>query len=462
MKLLLTCILVACSAVSPLQGQAPPSPPKVGTPPAQAPATPVQPPPAAVQPPRPADPFVRESGAQKSANPPGVPNAALPAINLFTTVETWSLSQADYAALLDGSPHERAPYDRLEELAKAGKAKLIGLIALNNKSGQRAVVESIDELRYATKYSPSERAGEIAFPTSGETRNTGDTLELEPVIGPDGRTIDVNLVTQSVRFEGFKEWQPEATAAATVQPDFRTEKVTTSIQVQSGRPVLLATATPTHVPEEKGGRQVRVRALRVTAQPAKPSAPIADKLSDLRVEFLLYAMDREATQRILNDSPDSAQSHAAVRELLGKGEAQLETVSSLVTRSGQRAVNEEIFEIRYPTEMNPPAWSTPANSPPVRRPASATAFETRNAGVTLEIEPVLGPEGRIVDIDRQSGRLHDQVPDSTLHALEGIGHMVHHSAPAEVVAAIEEALRASGSRPSQSGQTLAHVADPVP
>lgn len=320
-------------------------------------------------------------------------------VNFFTTVETWSLSQADYAALLDDSPHERAPYDHLEELAKAGKARLIGLIGVNNRSGQRAVVESIDELRYGTAYSPSQRAGEIAFPTSWETRNTGDTLELEPVVGPDGRTIDVNLVTQSVRFEGFNELQPEATAAPMAQPQFRTEKITTSIQVQSGRPALLATATPSHVPDEKGGRQIRVRALRVTAQPAKPSAPIAGSFSDLRVEFLLYAMDREAAQRILNESADSAQSHTAVRELLGKGEAQLETLSSLVTRSGQRAVNEEIFEFRYPTEMNPPNWSTPPHSPPVRLPASATAFATRNAGVTVEIEPVLGPEGRTVDIN---------------------------------------------------------------
>ena len=40
-------------------------------------------------------------------------------------------------------------------------------------------------------------------PQTFETRNTGVTLEVEPVVGPDGVTIDLNLVPQVVEFEGF-------------------------------------------------------------------------------------------------------------------------------------------------------------------------------------------------------------------------------------------------------------------
>src|SRR5207253_3890259 len=40
-------------------------------------------------------------------------------------------------------------------------------------------------------------------PQTFETRNTGVTLEVEPVVGPDGTTIDLNLVPQVVEFEGF-------------------------------------------------------------------------------------------------------------------------------------------------------------------------------------------------------------------------------------------------------------------
>src|SRR5256885_8461855 len=38
-------------------------------------------------------------------------------------------------------------------------------------------------------------------PNAFDTRNTGVTLEIEPVVGPDGVTIDLNLVPQIVRSE---------------------------------------------------------------------------------------------------------------------------------------------------------------------------------------------------------------------------------------------------------------------
>src|SRR5881296_1195188 len=40
-------------------------------------------------------------------------------------------------------------------------------------------------------------------PQDWETRNTGVTLEVEPVVGGDATTIDLNLVPQVVEFEGF-------------------------------------------------------------------------------------------------------------------------------------------------------------------------------------------------------------------------------------------------------------------
>jgi hypothetical protein len=302
-------------------------------------------------------------------------------------------------ALLDGPANERAPYDRLEELAKIGKAKLLGLIAVTEKSGQRAIIESIDEMRYATEFKAAERPGEISFPTAWETRNTGDTLEIEPVLGPDGQTIDINLVPQTVRFNGFEDWQPEAAAAAVGQPNFQTEKVTTSMTLQSGRPVFLATATPSAATDEKGDKQVRIRALRVAAQRVSPAPPAAGDWPGARVEFRLYSLDREAARHILVETGDSAQSDAAVRDLVAKGEARLEAISAFVTKSGQRAVNEEILEFRYPTEMTAPSYSSTMTAPQLRKPASASAFETRNTGVMIEIEPVFGPEARIVDIN---------------------------------------------------------------
>ena len=105
---------------------------------------------------------------------------------------------------------------------------LLSAPRVTTKSGQRAVIEVIREFRYPTEFDPPQipqnfgslgggtlAGGQItggasgAFPvtpttpTAFETRNTGVTLEVEPVIGPDGYTIDLNLVPQVVEFEGF-------------------------------------------------------------------------------------------------------------------------------------------------------------------------------------------------------------------------------------------------------------------
>lgn len=342
-----------------------------------------------------ADPFVRNPSAKPAATTPKEPEP--PPVNILTTLETWSLSQADFAALLDGPADERAPVDRLEALAGAGKAKLLGVQAIATRPGQRTVVESIDELRYPTKFQPADRVGEKAFPTDYETRNAGETLELEPILGPDGRSIEINLVPINVRLHSFEDWKAEDSSAPQSQPQIQTEKLTTSLVVQSGRPMLLSTATP--VEPGTNAETVRVRALRAMVEPVRPAAVLVKDARELRVDLLVYSVEREAARRILAESSDSVQSFAAVRELVAKGAAKLEAVSSFPIKSGNRAVNEETYEYRYPTAATPPGYDSQTVPKENRRPATFTSFETRNTGLTLEIETVLSPDERFVHIN---------------------------------------------------------------
>jgi len=360
----------------------------------------VQPNPPAVAPP--ADPFIRQQQNAKTAPGPATQpaDASSAPVNLLSVIETWTLKQSDLLSLLEADGDDTARYARVEGLAKSGKAKLSGLVALTSKSGQRSVVESIDEVRYATEFATPAAVGEIAYPAAWTTRNVGDTLEIESVVGPNGTTIDVNLVPQTVRLAGVDEWRAEAGGVPTPSLKFETEKVVTSLPVQDGRPALLATATPAlAAPDAHGERTVRIQWLRVMVQKTPPPAAPRKDADDVRVELLLYSLDRTSARRILADSADSAQSHAAVRELVGKGEAQLEVLSALVTKSGQRAVLEENAEVTYPTEGKAPSVETRPGSPPVRQPAAWHSFETRNTGVTMEIETVVGEEGRFVDIN---------------------------------------------------------------
>ena len=83
------------------------------------------------------------------------------------------------------------------------------------------------------------------------------TLEVEPVVGPDGVTIDLNLVPQVVEFEGFINYgspifgvNPNLISGSTVptvlltqnvinQPVFSTRKVTTNVSVWDGQTVVI-------------------------------------------------------------------------------------------------------------------------------------------------------------------------------------------------------------------------------
>ncbi|MFL6584015.1 MAG: Amuc_1098 family type IV pilus outer membrane protein [Chthoniobacterales bacterium] len=163
---------------------------------------------------------------------------------------------------------------------------LLSAPRVTTKSGQRALIEIVREFRYPTQFTPpilpnlnsGGNGGGVGTtvtlpviapttPSAFETRNTGVTLEVEPVVGPDGITIDLNLVPQVVEFEGFINYgSPINTvnpallgllnggAIATQllgneairltdnvinQPIFSTRKVTTSVSVWDGQTVVL-------------------------------------------------------------------------------------------------------------------------------------------------------------------------------------------------------------------------------
>ena len=54
----------------------------------------------------------------------------------------------------------------------------------------------------------------------------------------------------------------------------------------------------------------------------------------------------------------------------------------------------------------------------------------------MPVRLIAGSDDRIVDTDEHSARLHRELGKSTFRNMPGIGHMVHHAAPEEVVAAI--------------------------
>src|SRR5207302_972753 len=152
---------------------------------------------------------------------------------------------------------------------------LLSAPSVTTKSGQRAIIEVVREFRYPKTYTPPQvpQIGSttgivggvvpvVVTPTTPqdwETRNTGVTLEVEPVVGGDATTIDLNLIPQVVEFEGFINYGSpinavgvqtvgnvistsvpiELTPNVINQPVFSTRKVTTSVSVYDGQTVVL-------------------------------------------------------------------------------------------------------------------------------------------------------------------------------------------------------------------------------
>src|SRR5262249_12761323 len=153
---------------------------------------------------------------------------------------------------------------------------LLSAPKVTTKSGQRAIIEVIRELRYPRTYTQPQVpsigstttsvANQVVpvvvtptTPQDWDIRNTGVTLEAEPIVGGDNTTIDLNLIPQVVEFDGFINYGRPIfavgvnTTAALIptsapvlltanvinQPVFSTRKVTTSVSVYDGQTVVL-------------------------------------------------------------------------------------------------------------------------------------------------------------------------------------------------------------------------------
>lgn len=101
--------------------------------------------------------------------------------------------------------------------------------------------------------------------------------------------------------------------------------------------------------------------------------------------------------------------HAHMRTLIKEKKARILETSIATSRSGQKATVESIMEHISPTESEyvsiPNSISSAAREgqaefyyPPHLRPECPTAFETRNVGVTFEIEPMLSQQKGLIDL----------------------------------------------------------------
>jgi hypothetical protein len=151
---------------------------------------------------------------------------------------------------------------------------------------------------------------------------------------------------------------------------------------------------------------VRAQPPGATEQPPGTKEPVARLL---RFDFFIARLPEARALELLPSLRDEAQCGAMQKTIIGliaKKEAELVDCQTLLARSGQRAVVENTRAILFATEYAP--WNEPAQKPAKAReddragfpsnPTTPTAFQSRDVGITLELEATLQDDGQHVDM----------------------------------------------------------------
>ncbi|MCJ2114891.1 alpha/beta hydrolase [Methylobacterium sp. E-025] len=133
----------------------------------------------------------------------------------------------------------------------------------------------------------------------------------------------------------------------------------------------------------------------------------------------------------------------------GIGDLMRHTVSPVLGRLMQPALIKAMFAPADVTERFDREFPKAMMLRPLQLRASAEdaalmtpvtfELEKHYRDLTLPVVIIVGGDDQIADVDRQSKRLHSELPNSELVVVPGMGHMIQQLAPREVVDAIDRA-----------------------
>ena len=173
-------------------------------------------------------------------------------------VEWVEVEALQMTELLREGASDTALRESVHKLIEDRDATLVETALVTARSGQRAKVESIHEHIYPTGFqapeviNPEGEKGSktvliLPHPTAFETRNLGVTLEVDPVLGADGKTIDLNLAPELVYLVGEQSWaeyEGDLGTSSTRTPSIYTAKTTTQVATTDGEYCLISAQSP--------------------------------------------------------------------------------------------------------------------------------------------------------------------------------------------------------------------------
>ena len=364
----------------------------------------------------------------------------------------------------------------VERMLGDGRAVLVAELFGTVADGDQLLAEDVTEHRYPTEYeSPNPRLAPTrasglaipAAPTVMEVKNIGTTLQSAPTVWADGAVIQASITTQRVSYRGNFRYEygirADGIKYVIEQPKFVTAKTNTTIVARSGIPTLVGCYLEHEKPEQLELHIVKLTASG-TAEPKLEAEPVGST-GMARVELRRYRLPVAdgVRARIAIERGDIA-ADEILSKLAVEGKATLAACVSLPTVHGQQAWQENMQEVRYPTDFEigggPPTlavdkrsaafWALPPRlrrdderyfSDPHRTVVTPdyiplppkTEFEVKNVGPAfqIEIDPYYASESaallnvndhqiehngfirRIELADHQGERLYDYQPTFT-------------------------------------------------
>jgi hypothetical protein len=261
-------------------------------------------------------------------------------------------------------------------------------------------------------------------PTVFTVRNLGDTMELNPLLNETTQRIALHCALESVQFAGIVRRN------GIDQPQFETQKLNTQVDLTPGAPCFLGTLSKScQTGTINANQDDQLSFCFMTASVDAPPAPSPSTVAfgAVRYQWELISLPKEAAASLLDEISDSTLLHEKLRAMIKTNAAKLEGIQSLgpaFPRGKVQAVDEfpypsDIDSARHPYTLTiaeqrmmdlyhteggrdapaPDRALDPANGGFgfITR-AFPSAFTTRNAGDTLEIDSVLHDGGQSLHV----------------------------------------------------------------
>jgi len=351
-----------------------------------------------LKPPR--DPFLKDRGAPASA-----PDTSENLTIVTVVFETYALAQDDVVGLLALPPDRAARYARVNELVAAGKARLTDVEACASKSGKHGSIESVDVAYLATQYYPPLRKEDQPIAASISEVREGGHVEFDAILGPDGRTCNLNFSFVADRLSGFREYRSSARGQAQPLPNIEKRQVITSVAVRTGEPVFLGTLNPP-AGTAQDGKDMLLLFGRVLVNKDRPETPmpVVGGIGYSEHVFLAYSLERAAARDVMLANLKPGAAFAAVRTLAEQKRAKLEHVFSLPSQAGVQVKSDENIISAQPggsSQVVKLAEITPVRDEAGKPQAPETfpyipTVSGKNLGLSVEFESVVGPRDALL------------------------------------------------------------------